>query len=36
MAIVYQDLWKKHGMDVTVETIDFPVMKAIMEWDLKE
>ena len=36
MAIVYQDLWKKLGMDVRVETIDVLVMKAILEWDLKE
>lgn len=26
MAIVYQDLWKKLGMDVKVETVDFPTL----------
>lgn len=26
MAIVYQDSWKKLGMDVQVETIDFPTL----------
>jgi peptide/nickel transport system substrate-binding protein len=26
MAIVYQDLWKKLGMEVKVETVDFPTL----------
>jgi peptide/nickel transport system substrate-binding protein len=26
MAIVYQDFWKKLGMDVSVDTVDFPTL----------
>ena len=26
MAIVYQDFWKKLGMDVAVDTVDFPTL----------